>query len=108
MPFLPSPASQVTAANGAVTENASDGGVITTESLTTAAAAAYTCTCGCDAVLGPNSIVLASIQNGSNTQGDPDLATVTTTFGQIVFKVVNRHASQALNGTLKLSFIVFN
>ena len=80
-------------------------GVITSEALTTAAAATYTLTLT-NAVVEAGSIVLASLKNGTNTQGDLSLGLVTPAAGSVVIKVVNRHASEALNGTIKVSFVV--
>lgn len=99
-------AAQVTGAAGASTVN-QDAGIVTTESLTTAAAATYTETIGCNAVTA-YSLVFVSIQNGSNSAGDPSLGTVTPGAGKVTITIVNRHASAAFNGTLKISFIVFN
>lgn len=80
-------------------------GVITSESLTTAANGTYTLTIGCNQIT-PKSVVIPVLSNGSNTQGDPTIATVTPGESKVVVTVVNRHATQALNGTLKISFFV--
>src|SRR5579859_5907633 len=79
--------------------------IVTSESLTTAAGASYTLTLGNSQIM-PNSVVLAVISNGTNTQGDPSLATVAISLGQAVITIINRHASQALNGTLKIALLV--
>ena len=79
--------------------------IITTESLSTAAGSSYTLTLG-NEMIQPNSVVLAAIYNGSNTQGDPSLATVAVSLGQAIITVANRHASQALNGTLQVALLV--
>lgn len=81
------------------------GGIITTESLSTAAGATYTLTLG-NEIISENSVVLAQVCNGSNAAGDPTLTTVTVTLGQAVIVITNRHASAALNGTLKVTFFV--
>lgn len=96
--------STATASAGAATLSANCG-TITSEALTTAAAAAYTLTLTNTVVLA-NSVVTVSVDNGTNTQGIPSLSTVTPTAGQVVIKIYNVHASQALNGTLKIRFLV--
>jgi hypothetical protein len=103
---LPFSAAQVTGASGASTLN-QDAGIITTESLTTAAGSTYTEVINCNAVTA-YSLVFVSIQNGSNAAGDPSLQLVTPAAGKVTITVVNRHASAAFNGTLKFSVLVFN
>jgi exosome complex RNA-binding protein Csl4 len=95
-----------TATSGAATLN-KQAGVITSESLTTAAAAAYTLTIT-NSLVAAGSIVLASVQSGTNTQGVLSIDSVTPDDGSVVIVVRNRHASQALNGTIKVSFVVIN
>ncbi|HEX8185434.1 MAG TPA: hypothetical protein VF747_11800 [Blastocatellia bacterium] len=99
---LTSDSGTVTATTGAATLS-KQSGVITTESLTTAAAAAYTLTLT-NTVVTAGSRVFVSVDNGTNSQGIPIVGTVTPSSGQVVIKVFNLHASQALNGTLKISF----
>lgn len=81
-------------------------GVVTTESLTTAAAAIYTLTLT-DNRIAAGDIVMASVQNGTNSQGDPTVLRVTPGAGQVVITIKNTHATLALNGTLKIAFAVF-
>lgn len=103
------------AADGTITATASAGaatlsktlGTITSEALTTAAAAAYTLTLT-NTTVAATSVVLASVDNGTNTQGIPIVGTITSGAGSVVIKVYNLHASQALNGTLKINFLVAN
>jgi hypothetical protein len=99
-------AEQVTGAAGAATVN-QDAGIITTESLSTGAGATYTETVACDAVTA-NSLVFVSVANGGNSQGDVSLGRVTPGNGVVTITIVNRHASQAFNGSLKISLLVFN
>lgn len=106
MPSLTATPGTATAVSGAATLN-QDGGTVTSESLTTAAGASYTLTLGC-AKVNPNSLVLASVANNSNTQGDPSVQKITPGTGQVTIVVVNRHSSQAFNGTLNIAFVVFN
>jgi hypothetical protein len=80
-------------------------GVITSEALTTAAGANYTLTLT-DSDIAAADQVFASVQNGSNTQGTPMVATVAPAAGSVVIVVKNTHATQALNGTILISFMV--
>jgi hypothetical protein len=96
--------STATASAGAATLNA-PAGVVTSEALTTAAAAAYTLTLT-NNVVEADDLVFASVANGTNTQGIPTLGRVTPGAGSVVITVTNLHASQALNGTLKIAFFV--
>lgn len=81
-------------------------GVVTTESLTTAQNAIYTLTLT-NTKIAAADIVLVSVANGTNTQGTPILGLVTPAAGSCEIKVINKHASaEALNGTLKISFVV--
>lgn len=81
--------------------------IVITESLTTTAGSVYTHT-HYNGVINSDSIVLVSVQNGTNAQGDVSLGRVTNTNGQVVITITNRHASQAFNGTLIISIVVFN
>jgi hypothetical protein len=93
-----------TAAAGAVTLH-EVAGKLTSEALVTAAGAAYTLTLTCRHIHA-KSLVLASIQQGTSTTGEPDIRTITITEGQAVFKIQNEHATVALNGTLIVAFLV--
>ncbi len=92
-----------TASAGAATL-AKDAGVITTEALTTAGLAAYTLTLTNSAIAAADQ-VFVSVQNGTNTQGTVVVGTVTPAAGSVVILIQNVHASQALNGTLKIAFM---
>jgi len=99
-----------TASSGAATLNAvgllpTACGVVTSESLTTAAAATYTLTLT-NNMIAAGDIVLATVQLGSSTTGMPAIATVTTGAGSVVIVVQNIHASASLNGTIKISYIL--
>lgn len=94
-----------TAVAGAATLN-NRFGIITSEALTTAAAATYTLTLTNNQV-DAGDIVLASVQYGTSTTGTPNVATVTVTQGQIKIVVQNIHASVAVNGTLVISYGAF-
>ena len=93
-----------TATAGAATLN-TDQGIITSESLTTAAAAAYTLTLT-DSKIAATDQIYASVANGTNTQGIPIVGRCTAGAGSATILVYNLHASQALNGTIKISFNV--
>lgn len=91
-----------TASSGAATLNKLSGR-ITTESLTTAAAAEYTLTLT-NSLAEATDIVLWSVGNGTSTTGTPGQGGATVTAGQIVFTVTNLHASAAFNGTLVIGY----
>ena len=91
-----------TATAGAATLNKA-AGKVTSEALTTAAAAAYTLTVTCSEVAAAD-LVFASIANGTNTQGIPVISRVTPAAGSFVVVVSNQHATEALNGTLVVSY----
>jgi len=94
-----------TAASAAVTCNAAIG-LITTESLTTAAAAEYVLTLTNNR-LKVGSMVYATVGNGTSTQGTVVCSGgVSKTAGTVTIKVSNTHASEALNGTLLIGFFV--
>lgn len=92
------------ATSGAATLNKM-AGVITSESLTTAAGADYTLTLTNSDIAAADQ-VFASVQNGSNTGGDPALFSVATAAGSATIIVRNGHATAAFNGTIKISFLV--
>ncbi|TGP26088.1 hypothetical protein EN828_10440 [Mesorhizobium sp. M2D.F.Ca.ET.185.01.1.1] len=78
-------------------------GVITSESLVTAAGANYTLTITNTQVKATD-MVFATVQLGTATTGDPGVLAVTPSAGQLVVIVRNHHASVALNGTIKVSY----
>jgi hypothetical protein len=92
------------ATSGAATLNKS-AGVITSEALTTAAAASYTLTLT-DSQVAAGDQVFASVQYGTSTTGTPVITKITPGAGSVVIVVQNIHASAALNGTIKISFFV--
>lgn len=106
-------ASQVTVDTGTKTATAVAGaatlnkmaGVITSEALTTAGLADYTLTLTNSDIAAADQI-LWSVGNGTNTQGDPVQGVATPAAGSVVIVVRNAHATQALNGTLKIAFVV--
>lgn len=78
-------------------------GTITSEALVTAAAGVYTLTVT-NSYSTTAAIIVVEIDNGTNTQGIPIRGIVTPGSGSFVVKIYNLHASQALNGTLKVRF----
>jgi hypothetical protein len=92
------------ATSGAATLN-SQSGTITSESITTAAGAAYTLTLS-NTVVTATSRVFASADNGTNSQGELTVTRITPSANQVIILVKNSHASQALNGTIKINFFV--
>jgi hypothetical protein len=94
----------VTETGGAATLNKM-AGVVTSEALTTAAAASYTLTLT-NTVVAATDLVFVSVQNGTNTQGIPLVSTVTPGSESVVIVINNQHATDAFNGTIKISFLV--
>lgn len=95
-----------TAASGAATLNKRSG-TITSEALTTAAGATYTLTLT-NLTVSASSVVLASVAYGSATAGSPVVTRVQPSAGSLVVVVQNVHASAAVNGTLKVNFVVLD
>lgn len=93
-----------TAAAGAATLSALQG-KITTEALTTAAAAAYALTLTNDQIAAGD-IVLASVAYGTATAGVPVISRVTPAAGSVVIVISNEAGAAALDGTLVVSFVV--
>lgn len=93
-----------TATAGAATCNHT-GSRVTTEALTTAADADYTLTLS-NSLVYPDSVVVVSVSNGTNTKGPCYAHSVAVSAGQVVVKVRNTHATDALNGTLVINVLV--
>jgi len=92
-----------TAVAGAATLSALRG-VVTTEALTTAAAAEYTLTLT-NTQIAAGDFVLATADAGAST-GTPGIGGCTVTAGQVVITVTNHHASVAFNAAIKIGFLV--
>ena len=92
------------ASSGAATLNKYTG-TVTSEALTTAAGAIYTLTLTNDHIEAGNR-VFVSLDNGSNTTEGITLLRTTVTATQAVILVKNTHASSALNGTIKITFMI--
>lgn len=93
-----------TAASGAVTLHARKGKV-TSEALTTATAADYTLTIT-NKMVRATDMVLASVAYGTTSQGTPVVTRAKCSNGSIQIIVKNDHASNALNGTIIVSFVI--
>lgn len=89
---------------GAATLNGVQSGKITSEALSTAAAASYTLTLTNDAIAASDQ-VFVSVANGTNTGGKPIVGRVTPGAGTVAVEISNEHASTAFNGTLVVSFL---
>lgn len=97
------------AATGTTTATATlnkSAGVITSAALTTAAAGTYTLTLTNSAIAAADQ-VMASVANGTSSTGIPAITTVTPGAGSVVIQVQNIAAAAALNGTIKIAFVVF-
>lgn len=93
-----------TATAGAATLN-KNSGVITSESLTTAAGAEYVLTLT-NSLARTSDQFIVTVGLGTSTTGVPGVTSAScTTNGTVVINITNVHASQALNGTIKIGFI---
>lgn len=90
---------------GAATLNKT-AGTVTSASLTTAAAGLYTLTIT-DSAIAATDQVMATVGNGTNTGGAPNITSVTPAAGSLVVVVKNIDASAAFNGTITVSFVAF-
>lgn len=93
-----------TSTNAAATANGAFG-IITTESLSTAATIAYTLVLT-NSFIAAGDIVQCNVANGTNTQGAPTVATVTPAAGSATIVINNTHTTGAYSGTLKISYTV--
>src|SRR4051812_31069436 len=93
-----------TSSAGAITLQAL-AGMITTESLTTAAAATYTLTLT-NANITTSTIVLVNVDKASST-GTPCVASVTPSAGSASIVIQNIHASAAFNNSIKIGYVLF-
>jgi hypothetical protein len=93
-----------TATAGAATLSKTSGKV-TSEALTTAAAATYTLTITNTRVVAVDQ-AFVSVANVTNSAGSPQVQSVTPGAGSLVVVIRNAHATEAFNGTLRISFFV--
>ncbi len=95
-----------TEASNAVTIN-TQSGVITTSALTTAASGSYLVTMTNSKIVGTGSIIIASIAGGTNTVKDISVEAICTAANTATFTIYNNVLiTTALNGTVKINFIV--
>lgn len=92
-----------TATAGAATLNKASG-VITTEALTTVAAATYVLTLTNSAIAATD-MVFVSVWFGTSTTGVPTVASVKPGAGNVVITIQNIAAAAVFNGTLKIAFM---
>lgn len=82
-------------------------GKVTSEALTSAQNVIYTLTIT-NTLVAASDIAVASVANGTNTQGTPMIGKVTPGAGTLIVEVINKHATAvAFNGTIVVSFQVF-
>ena len=104
-PVMLDPESGVaTAVAGAATLN-QVAGKITSEALTTVAAADYVLTLT-SSMISVGDMVYASVANGTNTTEGLAINRVQPAAGSVVIRVRNTHATVALNGTVVVSYSV--
>ena len=95
-----------TSTAGAATVNTQTG-QITTEALTTAAAATYSFTLT-NSLIKLGSIVLVTVGKGTATTGEMAVHFVTPAAGSAVIAIRNDAAAAAVNGTITIGFAVLN
>jgi hypothetical protein len=54
----------------------------------------------------PDSVVAVTVADGTNSTGPVQVAETLVSGGQCVIKILNGHASAALNGTIKINFAI--
>jgi len=97
-----------TATAGAATLNGHSG-IVTSESLVTAAGADYTLTLTNSEIKnGATTICLPWVQNGSNSGGSPSLGRVQSTAAGAITIVVHNSGASAFNGTIKVGFVLLS
>ncbi len=93
-----------TSTAGAATLN-HNSGTITTESLSTAHGTEYTMTLT-NACITPDTVLAVTVADGTNTTLPVQVAEVLVSSKQAVIKILNGHASAALNGTILINFAI--
>jgi hypothetical protein len=93
-----------TSVSGAATLNKSSG-VITTAALSTAAGATFVLTLTNSKIAAADQ-VFSSVQFGTSTTGTPAITSIAPAAGSVVITVQNVAAAAALNGTLKISYMI--
>lgn len=96
---------KIATATGGAATLAKSAGVITSEALSTAAGATYTLTLTNSTIAAADQ-VFASVAYGTATAGEPVVTRVTPGAGSVVIIVQNVHSANALDGTIKIAFMV--
>ncbi len=93
---------------GTATFNA-DAGVVTTTALTLTTGTSATLTINNNQI-SSSSVLSVEVYNGTNTAGVPFIASITPSPGSVAIVITNAAATgvAALNGTLKVMFVIFN
>jgi hypothetical protein len=89
---------------GAATLN-KNSGIITSEALTTAALGSYTLTLT-NSQIAAADLVFCQVVGGSFTTGEPVLLHAVPGSGSVVIHVLNADTALALNGTIKIAFLI--
>jgi hypothetical protein len=105
-PYRSATGNTASATAGAATL-ASQCGVITSESLSTAAGATYTLALTNTRVT-TGTVAAVNLYNGTNTGGTLSIVSIAPTANTLTVIVKNTHATTAFNGTIKFSFCVLN
>ena len=103
---LPSDTASDYDANDNITLNRQRG-ILTTKSLTTAVNAEYNLTLT-NSLITTASTVLAFIQTGSLSQGTPIIRAANPSSGSVAIVFRNIDPTNAINGNIKITFVVFN
>lgn len=93
-----------TATTGAATLS-QGAGLVTSESITTAAGSTYTLTLT-NSFIDVNTLVFANVKLGTATTGQPCIATCTALAGSCKIVVQNIAASAAFNGNIVIGFFI--
>lgn len=80
-------------------------GTLTSDSLTTAANSSTTLTLA-NSLVTAGSVIVACVFPGTSTTGNPKLANIAVSGGQVVFTIGNQSNSAALNGTVIVNYII--
>lgn len=109
VPVMVNNTATATVDNAGVTSTATlngGAGVITTDSLTTAALTDWMLTLT-NNMIAAGDIVLVTVGNGTNTTANPMVSAVTPGAGSVTIAIRNNsQGAKAFNGTLKIGFVV--
>jgi hypothetical protein len=91
---------------GAATISKMAGIVTTNVDVNSAGLAIYTLTLT-NTLITTGTVILATAWDGTNTQGSPVVSKTTPLAGSCTIVIRNTHATEAFNGSLKISFAIF-